>query len=185
MALDVKNNFLWYGTTNSTLNCLSMPDTSARREWGHVKSAFGVAEAKPSSLVTEDQVIRVKGSPKLVDKHVFNNKRFALTVNEKKLVQLWKLDDLEVVQTYRGADFNKVREQLSVHDMKHSPQSPLPQTWMSLDIGLGCLKLNMEENSWLKGVVNDKQSNLIERMSQGDATPGANIVEGAAAAQQQ
>jgi len=59
---------------------------------------------------------------------------------------------------------------------------------MSLDIGLGCLKLSMEETSWLKGVVNDKQSNMLERLLSsegGGATPGRDVFDGAAAAAQQ
>lgn len=51
-------------------------------------------------LVKNDQVVKIRGLPKIVDKHMMNNKRFVLTVNEDKVVQLWKLDDLNVVKTY-------------------------------------------------------------------------------------
>ena len=43
-----------------------------------------------------------------------------MTVNEEKLVQLWKLDDLECVKEWPNADFNEVKAMLSEHDMKHS-----------------------------------------------------------------
>ena len=60
-------------------------------------------------LVKDDQVMKIKGLPKIVDKHIMNNKRFVLTVNEDKLVQLWKLDDLEMVKEFEETDFNQVK----------------------------------------------------------------------------
>lgn len=60
-------------------------------------------------LVKDDQVMKIKGLPKIVDKHIMNNKRFVLTVNEDKLVQLWKLDDLEMVKDFEETDFNQVK----------------------------------------------------------------------------
>ena len=53
--------------------------------------------------------MRVKGEPRMIDKHLMNNKRFALTVNEDKQVQMWKLDQLECVKTFPEADFAKVK----------------------------------------------------------------------------
>ena len=76
-----------------------------------------------------------------------NNKRFALTVNDAKKVELWKLDSLEKVRDF-DTDFATARAELDKIDMKHSPQSPLPPSWMSLDIGLGCLTMNLESNNW-------------------------------------
>lgn len=60
-------------------------------------------------LVKDDQVMKIKGLPKIVEKHIMNNKRFVLTVNEDKLVQLWKLDDLEMVKEFEETDFNQVK----------------------------------------------------------------------------
>ena len=61
-------------------------------------------------LVKDEQVVRIRGLPKIVDKHIMNNKRFVLTVNEDKVVQLWKLDDLNLVKTFpAGADFTTVK----------------------------------------------------------------------------
>ena len=71
-------------------------------------------------LVKDEQVMKIKGLPKIVDKHMMNNKRFVLTVNEDKLVQLWKLDDLEMVKEFEGETFDEVKSMLSQHDMKHS-----------------------------------------------------------------
>ena len=48
--------------------------------------------------------------------------------------------------------------------MRHSPQSPLPQTWMSTDIKLGALSLHLEDTSWLKGAVDDNASHILNRM---------------------
>jgi len=31
---------------------------------------------------------------------------------------------------------------------------------MALDIGLGCLTLHMEQRDWLKGIVDDKRSDI-------------------------
>lgn len=72
-------------------------------------------------LVKDEKVMKVKGLPKIVDKHMMNNKRFVLTVDENKLVQLWKLDDLEMVKEFQGSDFNEIKTMLSEHDMRHSP----------------------------------------------------------------
>lgn len=49
-------------------------------------------------LVKNEQVLKIKGLPKIIEKHMMNNKRFILTVNEDKVVQLWKLDDLNMVK---------------------------------------------------------------------------------------
>ncbi len=100
---------------------------------------------------------------------MMNNKRFVLTQNEDKLVQLWQLDALEKVMDFpQNEDFNRVKERLNQIDMKHSPQSPLPQTWMSLDIKLGCLTLHLEDNNWFKGLVDDKKSNVLYKLRGGD-----------------
>lgn len=160
------NGFVWYGTASSTFNCFQMPveDSNQRQQW-EVNNAFGQKKQEKSMLVKSDQVMKIRGQPKIVDKHIMNNKRFALTVNEKKTVQLWKLDDLEMVKEYpAGSDFNQVKEELRQHDMQHSKEQPLPQTWMSLDIKLGCLTLHMEDTNWLKGVVDDKKSNITRKI---------------------
>lgn len=57
----------------------------------------------------------------MIEKHMMNNKRFALTVNEDKEVQMWKLDQLECVKTFPNKDFSTVKQELSTLDMKHSP----------------------------------------------------------------
>ena len=107
---------------------------------------------------------------------MMNNKRFALTVNEAKEVELWKLDTLQLAKSFVNQDFNAVKAELSQHDMKHSPQSPLPQTWMSLDIGLGCLTMHMESTNWHKGLANDEKSDVIRLMG-GDGKSAARSVE--------
>ena len=38
------------------------------------------------------------GMPKMIDRHIMNNKRFVLTQREDKVVQLWKLDELKMVK---------------------------------------------------------------------------------------
>lgn len=91
-----------------------MPENNSnqRQQW-EVSNAFGQGKQERTMLVKSDQVIKLKGLPKLLDKHIMNNKRFVLTVNEDKMVQLWKLDDLEMVKEYpRGSDFNQVKEEL-------------------------------------------------------------------------
>jgi len=80
VALDARNNYIWFGTASSTINCFAAPEMNQRREWGPVEG-----EVRPC-LVSPDQVLSIAGSPKLVDKHIMNNKRFALTVNENKLI---------------------------------------------------------------------------------------------------
>eukprot|EP00353_Schmidingerella_taraikaensis_P014724 CAMPEP_0185572254 /NCGR_PEP_ID=MMETSP0434-20130131/4209_1 /TAXON_ID=626734 ORGANISM="Favella taraikaensis, Strain Fe Narragansett Bay" /NCGR_SAMPLE_ID=MMETSP0434 /ASSEMBLY_ACC=CAM_ASM_000379 /LENGTH=194 /DNA_ID=CAMNT_0028188051 /DNA_START=1181 /DNA_END=1766 /DNA_ORIENTATION=+ len=139
----------------------------------------GVPKPDKSGLVKDHEVMRIRGEPKLIEKHMMNNKRFALTVNEEKKVQLWKLDTLELAHTYAEKDFATVRQELSKHDMKHSPEDPLPQTWMSLDIGLGALSLHLEAANWLKGVVDDKKSNVMHfaGYDSGD-TPGGGDLAG-------
>ena len=57
-------------------------------------------------------------------------------------------------------------------DMKHTPENPLPQTWMQLDIGLGCLTMHMENRDWLKGLVDDSQSDVFAKISGENETPG-------------
>jgi hypothetical protein len=42
----------------------------------------------------------IKGEPKIVDKHIMNNKRYALTVDSEKSVKLWQLDLLEKVMDF-------------------------------------------------------------------------------------
>ena len=61
------------------------------------------------------------GDAKILERHQMNNKRFVLTVNEDKLVQLWKLDECQMVREFPGEDFNQVKERLDALDMKHSP----------------------------------------------------------------
>ena len=48
-------------------------------------------------MVKANQVVKITGEPKIVDKHQMNNKRFVLTQNEDKVPQLWKLDELRMV----------------------------------------------------------------------------------------
>ena len=134
-------------------------------------------------LVKDEQVVKIKGLPKIVDKHIMNNKRFVLTVNEDKVVQLWKLDDLNMVKTYpAGSDFNTVKQDLSQHDMQHSQASPLPQTWMQIDIKLGCLTMHLEDSNWLKGMVDDIKSNVLRKLGGGDNQMGTPRVAAAAGA---
>jgi len=49
-----------------------------------------------------------------------NNKRFVLTVDEEKKVNLWKLDELTMLQEYPGQEFNAVKQKLQELDMKSS-----------------------------------------------------------------
>ena len=49
----------------------------------------------------------------MTEYHMMNNKRFVLTLNENKLVQLWKLDDLKLVKEFPGQAFSDVRQHLS------------------------------------------------------------------------
>jgi hypothetical protein len=61
---------------------------------------------------------------------------------------------------------------LAAKDLKHSPKTPLPQSWMSLDIKLGSLTVNMEEDKWFKGNVNEKKANFMAASyDQGEGTP--------------
>lgn len=48
--------------------------------------------------------------------------------------------------------------------MQHSPESPLPQTWMTCDVKLGCLTMHLEDSNWLKGNVDDKKSNILRKI---------------------
>ena len=73
----------------------------------------------------------------MVEYHMMNNRRFVLTRNEDNLVELWQLDTLQKVSEFKGQRFDQVKEQLRQVDMKHSPENPLPQSWMSLHIKLG------------------------------------------------
>lgn len=93
------------------------------------------------------------------------NKRFVLTVDEVGLVQLWQLDTLECAMTFPNEPFNRVKERLNQFDMRHSPQTPLPQSWMTCDIRLGSLTLNLEDRSWNKGMVDDNRSNVVALMT--------------------
>ena len=63
------------------------------------------------------------------------------------------------------------------HDMRHSQASPLPQSWMSLDIKLGSLTVNMEEDKWLKGMVDQNKSNVISHLDGHTAANQANVAE--------
>ena len=66
--------------------------------------------------------------------------------------------------------------------MRHSPESPLPQTWMSVDIKLGCLTLHLEDSNWLKGLVDDIKSNVLRKLglveNANAGTPGLPISNG-------
>ena len=44
--------------------------------------------------------------------------------------------------------------------MKHSPESPLPKTWMSADIKLGSLTIHMNDQDWIKGQVERTKSDV-------------------------
>ena len=39
---------------------------------------------------------------------------------------------------------------------------------MSLDIKLGCLTLHLEDNNWFKGMVDDKKSNVLQKLRGGE-----------------
>lgn len=104
--------------------------------------------------------------PKLVDYHIMNNKRFILTVDEQDLVQLWQAETASCVKEFPNQKFSDIREHLSnFYDMKHSKENPLPPTWMSVDIKLGSLTIQMEDTNWAKGRVDRQQSDVIELMN--------------------
>lgn len=44
--------------------------------------------------------------------------------------------------------------------MHHSKENPLPPSWFSVDIKLGSLTLSLEEDKWIKAVVNDYTTNF-------------------------
>ena len=42
------------------------------------------------------------GEPRVIEYHMMNNRRFALTRNELERVSLWQLDNLKLVKTFEG-----------------------------------------------------------------------------------
>ena len=85
-------------------------DVPIRQQEMNVSEAFGEGETK--TLVKANEVIKVKGMPKIVDKHQMNNKRFILTLDEEDAVELWKLDELSCVKKFPGEKFSDVKEHL-------------------------------------------------------------------------
>jgi hypothetical protein len=61
----------------------------------------------------------------MVDYHIMNNKRFVLTKDNAKTVQLWQADTCEMVNEYTQ-DFEHVKKTLEAYDLKHSKETPLP-----------------------------------------------------------
>ena len=107
----------------------------------------------------------IGGLPKLVDYHIMNNKRFVLTVDERGLVQLWQAETGNCVKEFPNQKFSSVKAHLSdLYDMKHSKESPLPGTWMSVDIKLGSLTIHMEDTNWAKGQVDRHKSDVVQLM---------------------
>ena len=72
---------MWFGTASSTINVFKAPDSS-RREWGDMNDRG--ASGEKTGIVKDHDVVHIKGEPRMVDKHMMNNKRFALTVNSAK-----------------------------------------------------------------------------------------------------
>ena len=88
VTADNRNGFIWYGTASSTFNCFAMPNGGqSLNESRLVNEAFGDAQERldAKSIVKDEQVMSHKGQPRIMDKHLMNNKRFVLTVNEDKL----------------------------------------------------------------------------------------------------
>ena len=73
IAQDDQSGFIWYGTASSTFNCFQMPhsnnDQNQRQQW-EVNEAFGGAgNSEKTMQVKDDQVMKIKGLPKIIDKH--------------------------------------------------------------------------------------------------------------------
>jgi hypothetical protein len=49
----------------------------------------------------------------MVNYHMMNNRRFVLTEDEAKKVQLYQLDTLKLVQEFPNKEYEQVKKQLS------------------------------------------------------------------------
>ena len=76
-----------------------MTDSQARDKQ---KVARDFGENDTPVMVQPHQVMKYPGLPKLIEYHMMNNKRFVLTQDEQKHVQLWKLDELSLAREFPG-----------------------------------------------------------------------------------
>ena len=84
IANDEVNMKLWYGTPDSSIRCIdrSLKDGIEDDE----------VFTKPS--------FELKGLPEINEYHLMNNKRYVLTNNSEKKVQLWEVDSGKVVHEF-------------------------------------------------------------------------------------
>lgn len=67
-----------------------------------------------------------------------NNKRYILTADSDKQVDLMEADTGQVIHTFTNYTFANAKKYLTDQfDLIHSKEKPLPQSWMNLDIKLG------------------------------------------------
>jgi len=55
--------------------------------------------------------------------------------------------------------------------MKHSKERPLPQSWMSVDIAMGSLQINVEEDKWNKAIVEEHLTDIATYLDKGGIPP--------------
>ena len=116
------------------------------------------------------------GLPELTEYHLMNNKRYILTNDSEKKVKLWELETGKCVHKF-SEPFNAVKQLLSEKfDLIGSKQNPIPNTWMSIDLRLGVsnitkianglqsLTIQLEEDKWIKGIVNKQLSDVVSKL---------------------
>lgn len=96
--------------------------------------------------------IKIQGLPHITDYHIMNNKRFVLTKDSSNAIQLWQLDTCKCIHTFNQS-WDAAKKLLSESYDLTSDKAKIPSSWMNVDIRLGSLTINMEENYWNKAVV--------------------------------
>ena len=72
----------------------------------------------------------VIGLSHIVDYTVMNNKRFVLTKDSDRKVQLWQLDTCKCIHTFPGSYEDAQKLLTETYDLHQG----LPQSWMNVNI---------------------------------------------------
>lgn len=72
------------------------------------------------------------------------------------------MDTCKCIHTFQQSWENTKKLLAESYDLVATKENPLPQSWMRIEIKLGTLQINLEDDKWNKAVVRKEKTNIAE-----------------------
>jgi len=134
-----------------------MPNTFSNSECSNKSSSSSLSSFLMQSPLNTQPTISIKGTASIKQYHILNDKRYIVTKDTDENVSVW-----DVLQARKSESLGKENYENAIKIRQRFISIP---NWFTVDLKLGVLTINLDENDWHSAWINfrDMDSNHVRQ----------------------